>query len=184
VKCREPDRSARGRLSGVSELDRHLEEVLVGGLRPVVVELSPYDPAWPLAYAEHRERILASLGEVEIEHVGSTSVPGLAAKPIIDVQVVVEDLDAAVVALEAAGYVLRVREPGHRVVRTPDAVIHLHEPGDPQLAARRRFRDRLRTDPAARQRYEDVKRSLCGRLWPDMNHYAEAKSDVVAELLR
>ena len=167
----------------MSELDRHLDEVLIGGQRPVVVELSEYDPSWPARFLQHRDRIVAALGHVEPEHVGSTSVPGLAAKPVIDVQVVVEDLDAAVAALEGGGYVLRVREPGHRVVQAPDANVHLHERGDPELAARRRLRDRLRGDAVARQRYEDVKRSLAGREWPDMNHYAEAKSDVITELL-
>ena len=168
----------------MSELDRHLDEVLVGGQRPVLVELSPYDPDWPRAFEEHRARIVGALGDVEVEHVGSTSVPGLAAKPVIDVQLAVEDLDAAVARLGTAGYALRVREPGHRVVQGHGGNVHLYEPGDPELAKVRRFRDRLRADPAARQRYEDVKRSLAGRTWPDMNHYAAAKSDVVAELLR
>ena len=101
-------------------------------------------------------------------------------------QLAVEDLDAAAERLVAAGYVLRAREPGHRVVQwpAPDAAnVHLHLPGDVALQERLRFRDRLRADPAARQRYEDVKRSLAGRTWPDMNYYAEAKGPVVRELL-
>lgn len=61
--------------------------------------------------------------------------------------------------------------------------MHLHLDGDPALVARLRLRERLRADPAARQRYEDVKRSLAGREWPDMNHYAAAKGDVIRELL-
>lgn len=167
----------------MSDVDRHLDEVLVGGQRPVVVELSPYDPCWPVLFEQHRARIIDALGEVQVEHIGSTSVPGLAAKPLIDVQLVVPDLDAAVDALEEAGYPLRVREPGHRVVQGRGANLHLYEPGDPAPAKDRRFRDLLRSDPAARQRYEEVKRSLTGREWPDMNHYAAAKSDVIAELL-
>jgi GrpB-like predicted nucleotidyltransferase (UPF0157 family) len=167
----------------MSELDRHLDEVLVGGQEPVFVELSEYDPGWPAQFEVHRQRIVAALGERDVQHVGSTAVPGLAAKPRIDVQLVVPDLDAAVEQLVAAGYALRVREPGHRVVRTADANVHLYEPGDPEPERVLRFRDRLRADPAARQRYEDVKRSLAGRAWPDMNHYAAAKSDVIRELL-
>ena len=167
----------------MSELDRHLDEVLVGGQRPVVVELSEYDPAWPAAFEQHRARIGTALGDVPVEHIGSTAVPGLAAKPLIDVQLAVDDLDAAVAALEGVGYALRVREPEHRVVQGLGANVHLYRPGDPELAKVRRFRDRLRADPAARQRYEDVKRSLAGRRWPDMNHYAAAKSDVITELL-
>lgn len=167
--------------------EEHLDAVLVGGQRPVFVEIVPYDPRWPARFEQHRQRIVDALGEVEVEHVGSTSVPGLAAKPIIDVQLVVTDLDATVARLEAVGYVLRLREPGHRVVKgvapQPAANVHLFEPDDPEPAKVRFFRDLLRADPAARQRYEDVKRSLAGRLYPDMNHYARAKSDVVAELL-
>ena len=169
------------------DLARRLDAVLVGGLRPAFVELSEPDPQWPQRYAEHRSRILAALGDVEIEHIGSTSVPGLAAKPVVDVQVVVDDLDGAVALLEQAGYVLRVVEPGHRVVKgVPPAYaanVHLHEPGDPEIEATLRFRDRLRADPEARRRYEDVKRSLAGREWPDTNYYAVAKGPVIRELL-
>jgi GrpB-like predicted nucleotidyltransferase (UPF0157 family) len=167
----------------MSELDRHLDQVLVGGQRPALVELHEYDPSWPAQFEEHRQRIVAALGDAAPEHVGSTSVPGLAAKPIIDVQLEVPDLDDAVARLEAVGYVLRVREPGHRVVKGTAANVHLHEPGDPELEAVRRFRDLLRSNPAARRRYEDVKRSLAGRVWSDVNHYAAAKSDVIRELL-
>lgn len=163
--------------------DEHLDRVLVGGRRPVLVELSEYDPRWPVLFEEHRERIVRSLREVEVEHIGSTSVPGLAAKPIIDVQLVAPDLDAAVTVLEQVGYPLRVREPGHRVVQGRGANVHLYEPGDAEPAKVRFFRDLLRADPVARQRYEEVKRSLAGRHYPDMNHYAAAKSDVVGELL-
>lgn len=127
---------------------------------------------------------------MQVEHIGSTSVPELAAKPVIDVQLVVPDVEREadwLPALQAAGYVLRVREPGHRMVQAapplPAANVHLHLDGAPELAARLRLRDRLRADPAARQRYEDVKRSLTGREWPDVNHYAEAKGDVIRELL-
>lgn len=172
----------------MSELDRHLDAVLVGGQRPVLVELSEYDPSWPAAFEQHRDRIVAALGAVHPEHVGSTAVPGLAAKPVIDVQLAVEDLDGAAGLLEAAGYVLRVREPGHRVVQAAPprhaANVHLYQPGDPEISAHLRFRDRLRSDPEARRRYEQVKRSLAGRQWPDMNHYAAAKSEIIRELLR
>ena len=168
----------------MDDLDAHLDRVLIGGRRPVFVELAEPDPAWPQQYAAHRDRILAALGDVPVHHVGSTSVPGLAAKPIIDVQVVVEDLDGAAGLLVGAGYVMRVREQGHRVLKgEPPANVHLHEPGDPEIEAHLRFRDRLRSDPLARQRYEEVKRSLAGREWPDMNHYADAKGPVIAAIL-
>jgi len=167
---------------------RRLDGVLVGGRRPVVVELAEADPAWPDRFLVHAARIRAALGDAaqQLEHVGSTAVPGLAAKPVVDVQLVVPDLDAAVAALVAAGYPLRVREPGHRVVQAPPpdaANVHLHEVGDPQLADRLRLRDRLRAEPEARRSYEEVKRSLADRLWPDVNHYAEAKGPVIRRLL-
>lgn len=168
----------------MSDFDDHLDAVLVGGQRPVVVSLAAPDPSWPARFDEHRARIVAALGDVEVDHIGSTSVPGLAAKPIIDVQLVVADLEIAVERLVAAGYALRVREPGHRVVQAPDANVHLYLPGDPEPAKVRRFRDRLRSDPAARKRYEEVKRGLAGREWPDMNHYAAAKGPVIEEILR
>src|SRR5687768_2101508 len=101
----------------MSDFDAHLDQVLIGGRRPVFVELAEPDPSWPRRFDEHRDRIVAALGGAEVEHVGSTSVPGLAAKPIIDVQVVVPDLEAAAEQLVAAGYVLRVREEGHRVLK-------------------------------------------------------------------
>ena len=168
----------------MSDLDAHLDRVLIGGRRPVVVELAEPDPAWPQLYAAHRDRILAALGEATVDHVGSTSVPGLAAKPILDVQVVVADLDAAADLLVGAGYVLRVREEGHRVLKgEPPANVHLYLPGDPEIEAHLRFRDLLRADPDARRRYEELKRSLAGREWPDMNYYAEAKGPLIRELL-
>ena len=174
------------------ELDAHLDTVLVGGRRPVLVELAEPDPAWPQRFVAHRDRIVGAIGDLarDVEHVGSTSVPGLAAKPVIDVQLVVPSVEREqewLPALEAAGYVLRVREPGHRVVKAvpplDEANVHLYGPGDPEPARVLRFRDLLRADPAARQRYEDVKRSLAGRVWPDMNHYAAAKTAVILELL-
>lgn len=169
----------------MSDFDAHLDQVLIGGRRPVFVELAEPDPSWPRRFEEHRDRIVAALGGAEVDHVGSTSVPGLAAKPIIDVQVVVADLEAAVEQLVAAGYVLRVREEGHRVLKgEPPANVHLYEPGDPEIEVHLRFRDLLRADAEARRRYEELKRSLAGRVWPDMNHYAEAKGPLIRELLR
>ena len=124
---------------------------------------------------------------MQVEHIGSTSVPGLAAKPIIDVLVTVEDITAEedhVDLLLDAGYQLRVREPGHRLVRTParDVHVHLLEVGDQAAADYLLFRDRLRADPADRRLYEDTKRALVDQDWADMNAYAEAKTDVVSAI--
>lgn len=176
----------------MDDLDARLDAALVHGQQPAWVELHEDDGLRGQRFAAHRDRIVAALGELaaDVEHVGSTAVPGLAAKPITDVQLVVPDVDdedAWLPLLEAAGYGLRSRDPGHRCLRASppllEANVHLHPPGHPELDARRRFRDLLRADPGARQRYEDVKRSLAGRTWPDVNHYADAKGPVIQELM-
>src|SRR5829696_5784114 len=114
-----------GRLRGmdVEEFGRRLDAVLIGGRERRRVVIADYDPAWPQRFEVERERIAAALGDraLRIEHIGSTSVPGLAAKPIVDMLVEVATLDEAALAppLQDAGYVLRVREEGHLMFRTP-----------------------------------------------------------------
>ncbi|VXB42739.1 GrpB family protein [Plantibacter sp. T3] len=164
---------------------------LVGGPEPVRVELHDADPEWPERYREHRQRIIDALGTsaggssaVAIEHIGSTSVPGLAAKPIVDIVVAVEDITAEedyLAPLLAAGYVLRVREPRHRMVRTPerDVHVHLYEQGAPEIDEYLLLRDHLRSDADDRALYERTKRELLGRSWDDMNDYADAKTEVI-----
>ena len=115
-------------------------------------------------------------------------VPGLAAKDVVDVLVGIDDPDdeaAYLPDLEAAGYEVRVREPGHRALRETTGRrvnVHCYAPEGDEVVRYRRFRDLLRADPEARQEYEDVKRSLAGREWPDMNHYAEAKGPTIRRL--
>jgi GrpB-like predicted nucleotidyltransferase (UPF0157 family) len=138
-------------------------------------------------------RIRAAVGEtaVQVEHAGSTSIPGLAAKPIIDIILVVPDSadePAYVPALEAAGYVLRVREPAwfeHRVLKGTDPKVNLHvfSPGCPEVERMLRFRDHLRREPRDRDLYERTKRELAQRDWKYVQHYADAKSGVVEEIL-
>ncbi|WP_371413673.1 GrpB family protein [Plantibacter sp. PA-3-X8] len=159
---------------------------LVGGPEPVRVELHDANPEWPERYREHRQRILDALetSTVAIEHIGSTSVPGLAAKPIVDIVVAVEDITAEEDYLDpllAAGYVLRVREPRHRMVRTPerDVHVHLYEQGAPEIDEYLLLRDHLRSDADDRALYERTKRELLGRSWDDMNDYADAKTEVI-----
>ncbi|WP_432544681.1 GrpB family protein [Kineococcus sp. SYSU DK002] len=162
---------------------------IVGGPEPLHVGLHEHDERWAQVFREHRRRILEALAglDVDVEHIGSTSVPGLAAKPVVDVVVVVPDLTAEedhVDALLAAGYELRVREPGHRLVRTParDVHVHLYGRGDPAVDDYLLLRDHLRTDAADRALYEDVKRSLISRRWEDSNDYADAKGEVIAQI--
>ncbi|MET0783280.1 MAG: GrpB family protein [Leifsonia flava] len=159
---------------------------LVGGAEALTVDLNDYDERWPEMYLEHRRRITDALAgsDVAIEHIGSTAVPGLAAKPIIDIVVAVDDITAEedyLDALLAAGYELRVREPRHRLVRTParDVHVHLYERDDPAIDAYLLLRDHLRSDATDRALYESTKRSLLSKRWDDMNDYADAKTDVI-----
>ena len=155
--------------------------------------LEEYDPGWPRLFEREAARVRAALGDrvLLLEHVGSTSVPGLAAKPLIDMLLVVPDSadEAAYVpALEAAGYVLRIREPDwhqHRLLKGPDADVNLHvfSEGCPQVRRMLLFRDWLRTHEGDRRRYEQAKRELAGREWKYVQNYADAKTAVVEEIL-
>jgi GrpB-like predicted nucleotidyltransferase (UPF0157 family) len=157
------------------------------------IEVVDYDPEWPRLFEREADRIRAVLGKraVQLEHVGSTSVPGLAAKPIIDVMLVVPDSGdepAYVPDLEAAGYVLVIREAErqqHRVFKGPDTNVNLHvySPGSPELERYLIFRDRLRSHPADRERYQRVKRELACRDWRYVQQYADAKTDVIEEII-
>jgi GrpB-like predicted nucleotidyltransferase (UPF0157 family) len=162
---------------------------LVGGVEKRDLVIEEYSAGWPGLFAEHRERIRAALGPRagSVEHIGSTSVPGLGAKPIIDILVTVPDITAEEDYLDPlveAGYELRVREPGHRLVRTPARDVHVHilEPTDAAAADYLLLRDRLRSDPADRALYEETKRALADRDWTDMNAYADAKTSVIEEI--
>ncbi|MCP2267189.1 GrpB domain, predicted nucleotidyltransferase, UPF0157 family [Promicromonospora thailandica] len=162
---------------------------IIGGPEPLSVGLHDHDARWAKDFRRHRHRILEALAglDVAVEHIGSTSVPGLAAKPILDVVVTVPDITAEedyLDALLAVGYELRVREPGHRLVRTParDVHVHLYQRGDAAVDEYLLLRDHLRAHAADRELYEGVKRALINRRWDDMNDYAEAKNDVIAAI--
>jgi GrpB-like predicted nucleotidyltransferase (UPF0157 family) len=168
-----------------THLDHVLDQVLVGGRERRSIVIVDYDPGWPIRFELERERIAGALGAsaLRIEHVGSTAVPGLAAKPIVDIVVAVDDPadDSILAAMEAAGYELRVREPEHRMFRTPQRDVHIHvwQEADPEIARTLWFRDRLRESPQDRLAYERLKRDLAMRDWPDMNYYAEAKNELI-----
>jgi GrpB-like predicted nucleotidyltransferase (UPF0157 family) len=172
-----------------------LRAVTVGKLQPLAgeIELADYDPAWPDLFRREVERIRAILGDrvLQLEHVGSTSVPGLAAKPIIDILLVVADSadeQAYVAPLQAAGYVLRIREPDwheHRVLKGPDTNINLHvfSAESDEIERMLAFRDRLRADESERVLYERAKRELAQRQWKYVQDYADAKSEVVEGII-
>jgi GrpB-like predicted nucleotidyltransferase (UPF0157 family) len=175
--------------------EEQLRAVTVGGLPRQYQEivLADYDPAWPQWFERAATRIRKALGAtaLELHHVGSTSVPGLAAKPLIDINLVVPDTTdeaAYVPRLEAIGYELRIREPDwyeHRMLRGFDPPVNLHvfPPSCEEVERMNRFRDHLRTNDADRELYERTKRELAGQEWKYVQNYADAKSAVVQEIL-
>jgi GrpB-like predicted nucleotidyltransferase (UPF0157 family) len=166
------------------------ETILVGGVERRAIEILEHDPAWSVRFAQLRGPLVEALAgvAVRVEHVGSTAVPGLAAKPIVDVQVAVEHPDREQdfgSALTALGYEIRVREPAHRMFRTSVRDVHVHVWRADSDDERRHLllRDWLRRTPADREHYAEVKRALARRQWEDMNAYSAAKADVIAEIL-
>jgi GrpB-like predicted nucleotidyltransferase (UPF0157 family) len=170
-----------------------MSEILIGGIEKREIVIADYNPIWPEKFQKHAALIARALGPKAlcIEHAGSTSVPGLAAKPIIDIVVAVEDSgDEGVYlpALLAAGYVLRVREPDwhqHRMLRTPELDVHVHifSSGCVEIGRMVAFRNQLQRNADDRLRYETLKRTLAKQDWPDMEAYARAKTELVEQII-
>jgi GrpB-like predicted nucleotidyltransferase (UPF0157 family) len=164
---------------------------VLGPPKPTVVEIAPYNSQWPARFAALAEGIRAALGKaaVEVEHVGSTSVPGLAAKDIIDIDLTVPDpVDEAdyVPALEELGYVLTIREPSfhqHRglALSDPKVNLHVYGPDCPEAIRHRMFRDWLRDHPDDRDRYEQAKR-LAVPGGGNVMDYNRRKEDVLRDI--
>lgn len=170
--------------------DEYLDRVLIGGREKPEIVIADYDSTWPRRFEHEQKRIRKALGAtaLRIEHIGSTAVPGLAAKPVIDVLVTVEDPDdesTLLPAFESAGFELRVREPGHRMFRTSRRDIHVHiwANADPEVDRYLTFRDRLRRSREDCAAYDELKRDLATREWSDMNEYADAKTDLIAAII-
>lgn len=175
--------------------DDYMSSVTIGPRRRVdgPVYLADYDPDWPVLYEREAARVRELLGDRVrlLEHVGSTSVPGLPAKPIIDMLLAVADSadePAYVPSMEAGGYAVRIREPDwheHRVFKGPDTDINLHtfSEGSSEIARMLAFRDRLRTHDDERERYLATKRELAARHWVYIQDYADAKGDVVEGII-
>lgn len=157
------------------------------------IELAAYDGRWPERFAAWRARLAAALGAaaIRVEHVGSTAVPGLAAKPIIDIQVSVADTEDEVTyvpAVENAGAQLRARDPGHRYFRPPpdrprEVHIHVCEAGSAWERNHLLFRDYLRAHPTARDAYAELKRELARRYPDDRLAYTDAKAGFIFDAL-
>lgn len=165
---------------------------LIGGREKRVIEIVPYRSDWPVQFQRHAERIKNALGgtALRIEHIGSTSVEGLAAKPIIDILVVVADSakeDLYLPGMLSAGYELRVREPDfeeHRMFRTPARDVHVFSPSSGEIERYLLFRDFVRADAETRDQYAALKRELSKTDWADMNEYANAKTDFIEGVIR
>jgi GrpB-like predicted nucleotidyltransferase (UPF0157 family)/GNAT superfamily N-acetyltransferase len=167
------------------------EDLARTGARNAPVEIADYDPAWPAAFLTERERLEPLLGGVEIHHFGSTAVPGLAAKPIIDMIALVDDLNDAgelIAALvESGGYqyppAFNATLSHRRFLCYPTAshrTHHLHLVDDrAELERRLRFRDRLRADPALAGEYAALKRTLAARYRENREVYTEAKTPFI-----
>ncbi len=162
-----------------------------------MLEIVAYDPDWPARFETERKRVLALFapGGAVLEHVGSTAVPGLAAKPIVDMMLGVErlaEVEARIPALEALGYEYvaqhEVRFPERRFLARPRSgprTHHLHavERGSGFWRRHLGFRDLLRADPRTARAYEDLKRGLARQHAEDREAYTEAKTDFIEAAL-
>jgi GrpB-like predicted nucleotidyltransferase (UPF0157 family) len=156
------------------------------------IRIVDYNPRWPELFAREADRIRSVLREraLRIEHVGSTAVPGLAAKPVLDLLLEVSDSgqeEDYAPQLVQARYVLRVREPEwhqHRMFKGPDIDLNLHvfSTGCPEIDRMLLFRDWLRTSAADRDLYARAKRALAEKEWKNVDEYAAAKTAVVEQI--
>jgi GrpB-like predicted nucleotidyltransferase (UPF0157 family) len=179
----------------VEAYEEELAKVVIGELEPISqpIEIRDYDPDWSRLYAREEARIRSALGDrvIRVEHAGSTSVPGLPAKPLIDIVVEVPnsaDEPSYVPDLEARGYVLRIREPDwyeHRIFKGPDTNVNVHtfSAGCEEVDRMLLFRDWLRENAVDRELYATAKRELAARDWKHVQQYADAKTAVVTEIM-
>lgn len=157
------------------------------------ITLVPYAPAWHSRFRRLAREIREALGDkaLLLEHVGSTSVPGLSAKPIIDVVLAVADSsdeDSYVTPLEQRGYALRIREPDwheHRMLKSPGVHgnLHVFSQGCEEIGRMLLFRNWLREHDEDRMLYEETKRELASRSWKYTQDYADAKCEVVEGIM-
>jgi GrpB-like predicted nucleotidyltransferase (UPF0157 family) len=179
------------------ETDAEMAAIRVSGtVTPLNAQiyLAPYNPEWPAQYAGEAAKIRAALGDAALvlEHVGSTALPDIPAKPIIDILLAVADSrdeDAYVPALTAQGYRLHLREPDweqHRVMKGDLPVLvnlHVFTAGSPEISRMLAFRDRCRTHPEELALYAETKQALAGQVWRHVQHYANAKGEVVEAII-
>jgi GrpB-like predicted nucleotidyltransferase (UPF0157 family) len=184
------DRNQRTALS-----EEYLRAATVGDLTPLAapILLVEYDPQWPERFQQEAQLIRTVLGRhaLRVEHVGSTSIPGLTAKPIVDIILVVADSrdeKGYAPALEKAGYQLRIREPAwheHRMFKGANNEVNLHvfSTGCPEIDRMLDFRDWLRANEEDRELYARTKRTLAQEEWKYTQNYADAKTAVIEQIL-
>lgn len=181
-------------VNGSSNADWWCRGGLVSDLAPEgKIRIVEYDPRWPEMFATEAERIRAVLAEraLRIEHAGSTAVPGLAAKPVIDIVLVVADSrdePEYTPALESAGYHLCIREPEwfeHRMFKgsQPETNLHVFSRGCPEIERMLIFRDWLRANATDRDLYARTKLALSRKRWDRVQDYADAKTAIVAQIM-
>jgi GrpB-like predicted nucleotidyltransferase (UPF0157 family) len=169
-------------------MEKPRTEHRLGRTAPIVI--ARYDPSWPAAYDDESARIRTALGPtaVRVEHVGSTSVPGLGAKPVIDIQVSVPDLEDEAAfrdPLELLGYVHTPDdEAQHRFFRREGAglatrQVHVCHVGGEWERRHLAFRDYLRADRSAAAEYERLKRGLAERHGMDIDAYIDGKAPFI-----
>jgi GrpB-like predicted nucleotidyltransferase (UPF0157 family) len=164
---------------------------------PHTVEIVEPDPTWPEVFEVQKQRITAALGAiaVNIQHVGSTSVPGLPAKPVIDIDLTVADIhdeSAYVLALEKSGFQFLFREipwDNHRFFADYEPFVNLHVWGhdSAELVRHRLFRDRLRRNAADREAYGRIKREASRatkEAGDGVAEYNERKGEVIRGILK
>lgn len=163
-------------------------------MTPVKVELSPYRPEWRRAYREEARRLLYAWPPLicELHHIGSTSVPGLLAKPIVDILVAVwriESVDKRADQVVELGYegMGEYGIPGRRYFRKRDETgtsvsVHVFQCGNEELARHLRFRDYLIANEEAAQAYAAHKQELASESWDSTNEYAEAKTEFIRQV--
>ena len=157
------------------------------------IQVVAYDPGWTEIFHKEARNIRRALGKrtLSVEHVGSTSVPDLPAKPVIDIVLVVADSAAEneyTQALESAGYRLCIREPEwyqHRMFKGREDRLNLHvfSAGCPEIDRMVTFRNWLRISKADRELYAHVKQCLAQQHWVYTDDYANAKTEVIKEIL-
>ena len=159
-------------------------------IRTTVIVVPP-DPTWPARFEAEALRLRALFGDemLTVHHVGSTSVPGLWAKPIVDLMPLVRSIDRLAAlrpAVEAAGFLWRGEYgiPGRCYVRNDDLNVHMYEPGHHEVARHLAFRDHLRAHPEARDAYAALKRDLAARFTHQREAYQDGKSALIEALLR